>query len=120
MYTEIIYQGERCIVHTSALDGYEGHEVIAVHDSLPDDDQVGQLSNEHLLQMHAMKSLEASMILSGVKMKAGILFEEANATGQDLDELAQIVSDKTNQQRALEVERRKRKIKEKGNDDDTV
>lgn len=55
---------------------------------------------------HAQKAIEAVLILSGVELKAGLLFAEADALGLDLRELAATVEAKARQATEAEIARR--------------
>lgn len=54
---------------------------------------------------HARKAIEADMILSGVSLPKGMLAAEAEATGQDILELAKIVANKSKSIVEAEIER---------------
>lgn len=111
MNLEISYQGERIIIPDTMLGGYEGCVVIAEHEELPEDDIYLQVSPEHLSSVHLQKALEAVMILSGYNLWAGLLADEAEATGTDLKKLAKQVQEKRRAERDFECERRSRKMK---------
>lgn len=57
-------------------------------------------------EAHLKKSIEASLILSGIPLSHGLLFDEAKATGVDLVELAERAAAKAAPADAKEVARR--------------
>lgn len=63
----------------------------------------------HIARAHAVKQVEAALILSGYVLTHGLLAEEAAANGLDLGELAQSVLDNAAEFRAREHVRRQRK-----------
>ncbi len=63
----------------------------------------------HIARAHAVKQVEAALILSGYALTHGLLAEEAAANGLDLAELAQSVLANAAEFRALEAARRQRK-----------
>lgn len=69
-----------------------------------DDEYRALRGADAIAQVRALKSLEATLILSGVTVE-GLLHAEAEATGQSVEELAQIVADKAAEQRDAEVAR---------------
>lgn len=106
MFLEINYQGERLIIDESMTDGYEGCEIIARHEELPEDNLFGMTSREHLASVHAQKAIESVLILSGYNLTCGLLFEEAQALDIDINELAQKVQDNRVAEREFEIGRR--------------
>lgn len=108
MFYEITYAGDRMIVES--LEGYDGCEIVAEHDQQPPDDVAAMLSPEHVAQMHALKSLEASILLGGGKLSHSVLVDEADALGIDVLDLARSVVERVKEQRSLEVTRRVRKV----------
>lgn len=60
---------------------------------------------------HVQKQVEAALVLSGYELTAGLLAEEAAATGEELPALAKAVYAKAAPARAAEVERRSAKAK---------
>ncbi len=60
----------------------------------------------HIATAHTIKQIEASLILSGVRLTHGLLVEEAAALGMPLATLAAQVEAKAAEFRAMEVERR--------------
>lgn len=69
-----------------------------------DDEYRASRGADAIAQVRALKSIEATLILSGVTVE-GLLHAEAEATGQNVVELAQIVADKAAEQRDAEVAR---------------
>ncbi len=69
-----------------------------------DDEYRASRGADSIAQVRALKSIEATLILSGVTVQ-GLLSAEAEATGQNVEELAQIVADKAAEQRDAEVAR---------------
>lgn len=75
-------------------------------------DTVSKIDAEHLAshgsnaiaQAHALKALEARLILAGVPLD-GVLSAEADATGQELIVLARTVAEKASAARDVEVNR---------------
>lgn len=63
----------------------------------------------HIARAHAVKQVEAALILSGYALTHGLLADEAAANGLDLNELAQSVLDNAAAFRAREAARRQRK-----------
>lgn len=63
----------------------------------------------HIARAHAVKQVEAALILSGYALTHGLLAEEAAANGLDLAELAQSVLANAADFRAREAARRQRK-----------
>ena len=63
----------------------------------------------HIARAHAVKQVEAALILSGYMLTHGLLAEEAAANGLDLVALAQSVLDNAAEFRAREHVRRQRK-----------
>ena len=63
----------------------------------------------HIARAHAVKHVEAALILSGYALTHGLLAEEATDNGLDLAELAQSVLANAADFRAREAARRKRK-----------
>lgn len=111
MYIEIIYDGEKLIVHEDSLAGYEPHEVVCRHEDMPCDDIYAMVSHEHLALVHLQKGIEAVLILSGYDLPASLLAEEAQATGQNLRDLAEKVQANRRAVRDYEVARRVAKTK---------
>lgn len=68
---------------------------------------------EAIAQAHALKTIEATLILSGVPID-GLLSAEAAATGKDITTLAQLVADRAAGQREAEVARRVAKERARG------
>lgn len=76
-------------------------------------DDIQQIDDEYralhgadaIAQIHALKAMEATLIISGIQVD-GMLKSEAEATGVDLNTLAQAVAAKAAAQRNAEVERR--------------
>lgn len=66
-----------------------------------------------IAQAHALKAIEATLILSGVSID-GLLKAEADATGRDITVLAQLVADRAASQREAEVARRVAKERARG------
>ena len=120
--------GER--QHVDSLDGYAGWTVVAsdpglelsdlpeaavwlpgaaefVSDDLLLADQ--ESGDENIRRMHAVKQVEAALILSGVPLTKGMIAEEAAALGLLPAALAQEVFDQAAQDRELEIDRRVRK-----------
>lgn len=64
----------------------------------------------HIQKAHALKTLEASMILSGYDLSHGILAQEAQLRGITLMEMAQIVRDRSNEFLSLEIGRMSTKV----------
>lgn len=60
----------------------------------------------HIDRMHALKQLEASVILSGYELTHGVLAREAVALGIVLVDLAQSVLDQCEEDIAIEIARR--------------
>lgn len=121
--------GETSVVND--LDGYDGWEVIAEdvaepveHEEWDEVEGAWKLNAlvkadtdagaEHIAKAHTLKQLEAAVVLSGVSLTHGILFEEAAALGVPLSELAQNVSDNAAAFRAAEVARRETKTTARG------
>jgi len=77
-------------------------EVAAAHHGLP---------ASHIDQAHAIKALEAVVILSGVDLTHGLIVEEASALGIDPSALAAIIHDKGTALRAAEINRRTAKVR---------
>lgn len=65
---------------------------------------------DHIDRAHAIKAVEAALILSGVHLKAGLLFDEAEATGVALKALAQAAYGHAAAFRKREIERRIAKV----------
>lgn len=61
---------------------------------------------EAVKRAHAVKAAEAALILSGASLTCGLLFDEAQALGIALADLAQQVIDAAAADRAAEVARR--------------
>lgn len=106
----IIFEGERIIINPDQLEGYPGCEVVG--EAAPDDiadDPYALVSPEHLASVHLQKAIEATLILSGYDLPAGLLAAEAQARGIDVLELAEQVRGHREPERNFEVERRVRK-----------
>lgn len=69
-----------------------------------DDEYTAANGREAIARAHALKSIEAGLILNGVTIE-GLLSAEAAATGHDLNDLAQIVAAKAAAMREAEVAR---------------
>jgi len=106
MYKEIIYQGERLIVNSENLAGYQPCEIVGDHEELPEDNLFGMTSREHLASVHTQKVIESVLILSGYNLTCGLLYEEAQALGIDLVELAEKVQENRAAEREFEIQRR--------------
>lgn len=80
-------------------------------------DEVAALSlalpADHVACVHAIKAVEASIVLSGVALTHGMLAEEARAIGVAIEDLARQVAEHGALQRAVEVARRKVKLEGK-------
>lgn len=63
----------------------------------------------HIARAHAVKQVEAALILSGYALTHGLLADEAAANGLDLNSLAQSVLDNAAEFRTREAARRQRK-----------
>lgn len=106
----IIFQGERLIIHPDQVDAYPGCEVLG--EASPEDIAdcpFKMVSREHLASVHIQKAIEATLILSGYDLPAGLLAAEAAAVGIDVHDLAQAVRGHREPEREYEVERRVRK-----------
>jgi hypothetical protein len=60
----------------------------------------------HVERAHVLKQVEAALIASGIPLTAGLLYEEAEATGVELAELAATVLDRASDFMAAETSRR--------------
>lgn len=122
MPTLIEYSGERLIVSAEALPGYPGAVVLAELDRMPGeyetvDEASGQIvedaprkadgtaGREHIKALRLVKMVEASVILSGHDLTAGMIAEEAALRGVTTQQLAQRVMDNTAAMRARELQR---------------
>lgn len=97
---------------------YEHFDVVAGvfvrNDALRIDDEFRAAhGREAIAQAHALKTIEATLILSGVPID-GLLSAEAAATGKDITALAQLVASKAADQREAEVARRVAKEQARG------
>lgn len=76
------------------------------------DDEIAadmDVPTDHVPRAHAVKQVEAALILSGVNLTHGLLADEAAANGLDIIALAQSVLDNAAAFRAREATRRLRK-----------
>jgi hypothetical protein len=109
---KILYQGEQIIIHPDQLDGYAGCEVLgSATEADVADDPALLVPPEHIASVHLQKAVEASLILSGVTLTHGLLAAEAEALGIKIEDLAEQVAAKREQERELEVARRLAKAK---------
>lgn len=69
-----------------------------------------EAGQHHIQQAHAVKSIEATLILAGIEVD-GLLKAEAEALGIDLTDLANAVREKQALFVATEIERRAIKVK---------
>lgn len=95
---------ERAYVHSLA--GYEGWTILKKRVAEPKDNPLERPSVAHMASVHAQKALEATMILSGYDLTAGLLAAEAEALGIPLKDLAQQVHERRADERAFEIQRR--------------
>jgi len=111
MLIKIIYEGETLFVEEAQIEGYAGCEVIgpAGDDELADC-PYRMVSAEHIRSVHLQKAIEATLILSGYDLSAGLLAEEAAALGLDLTDLAATVRGKRRAECDFEVARRSAKV----------
>ena len=107
---KINFEGESLLIHEDQLGGYQGCEVLgeALDEDIADC-PFSMVGRNHLNSVHIQKALEATFILSGYELTAGLLAEEARALGISLQELAQTVRNHRVPEREFEVERRVRK-----------
>lgn len=82
----------------------EAGEFACDHAARIDDEYLATNGGDAIARAHALKAVEASLILSGVQID-GLLSAEADATGQDVTDLAAIVATKAATMRAAEVAR---------------
>lgn len=68
----------------------------------------------HIAAAHAVKQVEASMILSGLPLTHGLIADEAAMTGQSIDAIARAVAEHCLPMRRIEAARRSAKFKRKG------
>ena len=108
MYSEIICNGERII--TDDPEAYGEYELVCTHEELPSDTLEAMASPEHVAKMHALKTLESAIILSGFPLQHGILKREADALGISLQSLAEQVAAKADEQIQFELARRVYKV----------
>lgn len=107
---KVIFEGETLIIHPDQVEAYAGCEVLG--EAAPEDiadDPYAMVSREHLASVHIQKAIEATLILSGYDLSAGLLAEEAAAAGVDIKTLAERVRNHRRPEREFEAERRVRK-----------
>jgi len=92
--------------YVSSLDGYADWRVIRKKVAQPKDNPLERPSVAHMASVHAQKAIEATLILSGYELTAGLLAAEAEAVGVPIADLARQVHERRADERAFEIQRR--------------